>query len=247
MYLSGKKLIIVGQKYTQYGSYYASRWYNPELKSIVAVYNVANPSSPILERYNQIDGQYKESRLIGDTLYFLSMNDFRIPPMYPILYQKDKNGFSEMISAVKKDSILQYIAPQIRESILNTGTSKYTQTSRTAATSCNDMSFVLPDDVTLKNIEFNPAFLTLASINISDATAKIKSEVLFGDVSQIHMSTKSLYITSTISQSQDAINSACPVNAKCIAPSYQYTQSTLIHHYALENGGIRYISTTSVQ
>lgn len=107
------------------------------------------------------------------------------------------------------------------------------------------MTFVLPDDETLKNIDFTPAFISLSSLDIANPTMKMKSEILFGDVSQIHMSRTSLYITSTISQTNSS-DAKCGNNAKCIAPVYQYESLTLIHRYALENGGVKYVYTTKV-
>lgn len=83
MYLSNNKLILVGQKYTENSPYYyVYRFFAPETKTIVAVYDVSSPDAPKLERYNQIDGNYTDSRLIGSTLYFLSTTNLRIPPIY---------------------------------------------------------------------------------------------------------------------------------------------------------------------
>lgn len=82
MYLSNNKLILVGQKYAESGPYYTYRFFAPETKTVVAVYDVSSPDSPKLERYNQIDGSYRDSRLIGSTLYFLSTTNLRIPPVY---------------------------------------------------------------------------------------------------------------------------------------------------------------------
>lgn len=83
-------------------------------------------------------------------------------------------------------------------------------------------------------------------MNIVDPTAKMKSELLFGDVSQIHMSQAALYITSTINIQNDS-NSSCPVGADCIMPSYYGNVSkTLVHKYALSGGGLAYKYSTTV-
>ena len=107
------------------------------------------------------------------------------------------------------------------------------------------MTFVLPDANTLKNIEFTPSLISLSSLDIASSTAKMKSELLFGDVSQIHMSKNALYITSVISQGI-AAPSKCPPNARCFAPSMSSISSTLIHKYALQNGGLAYQYTSTV-
>jgi inhibitor of cysteine peptidase len=99
----------------------------------------------------------------------------------------------------------------------------------------------------MQSIEFNPSFISLSSVSITDPTAKMKTELLFGDVSQIHMSKSSLYITSVISRSTDTSSSKCGgANVRCFSPSYDTVSSTLIHKYALEKGGLRYVYTSTV-
>jgi inhibitor of cysteine peptidase len=243
LYLSNGKLIIIGTKYSNTGNSYTYRWYAPEVKTVVAVYRVTDPMKAVLERYNQIDGNYRDSRMIEDTLYFVSTSDLRLPPLYMTNYSKNANGFQDAIKAVEKDFSIKNLAPEIRESYLGTK-GKYIQNIRASVANCKDVTFVLPDANTLKNIEFTPTLVSLSSVNTRDPTAKMKSELVFGDVSQIHMSRSSLYITSTISQNSSS--STCPPNAKCFAPSYTGESSTLIHRYALSNGWLSYKYTTSV-
>jgi inhibitor of cysteine peptidase len=243
LYLSNSKLIVVGSKYVTSGSYWTARWYAPEVKTIVAVYRVSDPMKPTLERYNQIDGNYRDSRVIGDMLYLVSTSDLRLPPIYMTQYAKNANGFAQSISAVEKDFSLKNLVPEIRESYLGIK-GKYISNIRASVASCKDVTFVLPDANTLKNMDFTPSFVSLSSLDTRDPTAKMKSELVFGDVSQIHMSQTSLYITSTISQTSGG--SPCPPYAKCRAPSYTTESSTLIHRYALSNWGLSYKYTTSI-
>jgi hypothetical protein len=119
LYLSNEKLILIGSKYVNSGTYWTSRWYAPEVKTIVAVYRVSDSTKPVLERYNQIDGNYRDSRIVGDILYLISTSDLRLPPLYTTLYSKNANGFEDTIQAVQKDFSLKNIAPEIRESTLN--------------------------------------------------------------------------------------------------------------------------------
>lgn len=64
MYLQNDRLILVGQKYTSASSLYTSRWYAPEMKTVISIYRVTDPSAPVLERYHQIDGSYRDSRIV---------------------------------------------------------------------------------------------------------------------------------------------------------------------------------------
>lgn len=232
LYIVDGKLVVVGQKYSQLGNMYTARWYAPEMKSFIAIYRINDPKIPILERYSQIDGSYRDSRVVNNTVYLISTSDFRIPPVYLTRYSSQKEAMAKTIGDIEKNFNIKTFAPEIRESNLGIK-GKYIQNIRSSAANCKDVTFVLPDANTLKNIEFNPTLISLSSLDLSNATAKMKSELLFGDVSQIHMSQSSLYITSTISQSSP---STCPPNAKCFAPSYMSASSTLVHRYALKNG-----------
>ena len=247
MYLSHDRLIIVGQKYQMNANLYQSRWYAPESKTLVAIYHVGNPKMPVLERYNQIDGSYRESRLIDSRLYLLSTSDLRIPPVYMNSSARNEDAtWSHTMDAIKKEFSIQAVVPQIREVRMSTSTGKYIQNVRSSTRNCSDVSFVLPDDDTLQHVNFTPSFISVSSIDITDPVARMKSDLLFGDVSQIHMSKNSLYITSVISQDTTAIDSKCPPNARCISPSYQNTSSTLVHRYELHNGNPMYVYTATI-
>lgn len=80
----------------------------------------------------------------------------------------------------------------------------------------------------------------------------MKSTLLFGNASQIHMSAKSLYILSSLSVNEKNTDSTqitpCPPNAKCasILPVQSSEAVTLIHRYSLREGNPEYIYTTSV-
>jgi inhibitor of cysteine peptidase len=250
MYLARGRLILVGSKYITTGARWDYRWYAPESKSLVAVYNMTTPTKPVLERYSQIDGDYRESRLINDTLYMVSSSYLRMPPIYYTSYAKMANGWDQAVTAIDKNFSLKTITPEIRENIRNSRTGRYLQSIRSSVANCKDVTFVLPDDATLKNIDFSPSFVSLSSVNIADPTARMKSQLLFGDVSQIHMSQTALYITSVISSSSP--DSSCPPGAECLAKTSlpiwggSYRSSTLVHKYTLSAGTLTYKYSTTV-
>lgn len=178
------------------------RWYNPDNKSVVFVYNVGNPEKPILIHSAEVDGYYKDSRLVGNTLYFLSQSDFRIAPYYVNLYTRSVTKTADTISSFEKNFSLNNILPQIRESIQNPRVpAKYLTSVRSGVSQCKNLSFVLPDLKTLKDISINPTFTTIASLDIKSSSAKVQTSLVFGDASQIYMSQKNLYLVSNISQS----------------------------------------------
>ncbi len=245
MYLSAGKLIVLGSKYSYADSYTAMRWYNPDNKTIVFVYDVSHPEKPVLQRSVEIDGSYKDSRLVGDTLYFLAQSDLRIAPYYMNLYTKSLDMNTDILPAFDKNFSLNNIVPQIRESVQNPrNTQKYITSVRSGVSRCQDLSFILPDEKVMKNLKINPVFTTIASLKISSLNTKVQTSLIFGDVSQIHMSEKNLYLVSDIYKNSPS--SKCPPNAKCIAPMYYNNSSTLIHRFALVSGKVQYKNTTEV-
>jgi uncharacterized secreted protein with C-terminal beta-propeller domain len=241
MYLRGDRIVLIGTKYSQMGLHLSSRFYAPETKTLIAIYRM-NQSSPILERYTQIDGDYRESRMIDGVLYIVSSNSLRIPPFYMTPYKNDEAGFEKSLAQIGSSFSIKRIAPEIREAQRNSR-GKYIQSLRSSVSSCSDVSFVLPDDTTLDGVEFSPTFLSISSLNIENPIAKLQSTLLFGDVSQIHMSKSALYVTSVITSGN---TSTCPINARCFAPSFGGTSSTLIHKYTIAPGKITYVYSKTV-
>ena len=90
----------------------------------------------------------------------------------------------------------------------------------------------------------NPVLTTIASLKISSPNIKLQTSLVLGDVSQIHMSEKNLYLVSDIYKNSPS--SKCPPNAKCIAPVYYNNTSTLIHRFALVSGKVQYKNSAEV-
>lgn len=106
MYISGDILVLNGGKYVDfnnrldspksYSDYYdvETNYANPlNIFTVYAVYDISNRKNPSLKRTIEIEGNEVSSRLIGDTLYFVtnkdipyisdfSINDYKILPMY---------------------------------------------------------------------------------------------------------------------------------------------------------------------
>jgi uncharacterized secreted protein with C-terminal beta-propeller domain len=117
---------------------------------------------------------------------------------------------------------------------------KYTREIRGAARGCDGVEYILPDVATLKNVNFSPSFATISAIDTKNPDAKVSTKLIFGDVANIHVSTDSMYIVSSISVDiTSPVSSKCPPNARC-AMSMAYTPSlsyTLVHAFTLDPKG----------
>lgn len=244
MYLEGSRLVVIGTKYSTSQNVMQMRWYNPDIKTIVRIYDISAPTSPRLTHTHEIDGNLRASRLSGGQLYFLTQSDFRIAPYYTNLYAKSAQKDTDILSAFDKNFTLKNIVPEIRDSVPNPkNPSRFLTSIRTSVSRCEDLSFVLPSKDMMKALQFTPTFTTIASLDIRKASAKILTQTVFGDVSEIHMSAKSLYLVSSIQKKSPSV---CGPNAKCAAQSYYSSTSTLVHRFAISDGKTFYKNTTEV-
>ncbi len=236
--------MVLASTYANLQPYWNSRWYNPQTKTLVQVYNISTPSKPTLSHFHTIDGYLHDSRLVDGRLYFLTQSDFRIAPYYMTKYENSKNRNTELVKAFDMNFSLKNIVPEIRDSLPNPiWRGKYITSIRSSVSQCQDLSVVLPDTKTLKTVAMTPVFTTIGSLDITKTNAKIESSLVFGAVNQIHMSATGLYLVSNITK--NATNT-CPPNAQCFAPTYYSSSSTLVHRFSLQNGKALYKNTTEV-
>ncbi len=252
LFLQGKKLIILSTKYnnTDYGYRY---WFNRQTKTVVVVYDIANLNNLKIDRYYETDGNITESRMIGKYLYLLSSSQFSFP--YELYYGSMQKGTSLNLDETKfnTDFMGSTIKPQKTELRRTTLESEknFTQKGKLLSynitkkdnTTCSDIEYVLPDAETIKQFEFTPSLVTLSIIDTADATKETKTKVLFGDVSEIHMSLSNLYITSHLSSSYDF---KCAPGMFCIMPYYYQGQNTLIHKLAINGDSTSYVASALV-
>jgi inhibitor of cysteine peptidase len=253
LYLISGKLTIIGSQYLASDTTAMYRWYLPDNKTTVLIYDVKDPKNTRYDWSYQIDGNYRESRMIGDRLYFLSDNTLRLPPWYLSEYGNRENGFELTLSGIARDFTLENWSPKIRESSPSNITKNgFIESVRSSVVKCSQVKLLIPSDNVLNRINFIPSFVSLSSLDVTKPTAPMKSTLIFWNASQIHMSTKSLYILSSLSvndkNTDPTQTTLCPPNAKCtsILPIQSSQAVTLIHRYSLRDGNPEYTYTTSV-
>jgi len=252
LFLSGKKLTILATKYSSanYGYRY---WFNRSTKTVVVVYDVSDVNNLKIDRYYQTDGNITQSRMIGKYLYILSNTNFSFP--YDIYYGPMMKGLPLSLNEQKFDTdfIGSMMKPQKAElrrtdkenekNFSLKGKILPYNISQKDTTTCANVEYVLPDKETMKKFNFTPSLTTLSIIDTTDATKETKTQVLFGDVSEIHMSLKNLYIASHLSTSYDF---RCAPGMLCIMPYYYQGQNTLIHKMAIKADTTSYVASTIV-
>jgi uncharacterized secreted protein with C-terminal beta-propeller domain len=95
---------------------------------------------------------------------------------------------------------------------------------------CNTISYALPDSQTLKHYNLDPNFTIISQINISSPDEKVKTNITIGATQSIHVSQNAIYLAQGL---YTPTARACPMNARCIIPSFSAGQQTLLHKFIL--------------
>jgi uncharacterized secreted protein with C-terminal beta-propeller domain len=244
-YITKNRLVTLGTKNPPFLQVWSYRWYYPNNKTSITVYDTSTITAPKILHSHVVDGYIHDSRLIGDTLYFLTQSDFRIAPIYPMLYAKGTNPQAEVLKSFDANFSLKNVLPEIREKIPNPRFPKrYIQTTRTAASDCRDVTFLLPKKDTLASYALTPTFTVVGTLDVAAFQARIESSLILGAVSQMYMSQDSLYLLSNVGKH---VTNSCPPGRACFAPPIYDAYTTLVHRLSLNHGKPLYQNTTEVQ
>ncbi len=250
LFVDGDRLVIVASKYV-YNNLYRSAWIDRASKTVVVTYNIADINNPVIDRYYQIDGNYREARLTNGELTVLSTTSFNFP--YERYVRPHVKGTELIIDTDKLTSEFSSanvlprkieIAPTSKIDNINdylTDSRKTARLRELYAGNCADVSYVFPDAKTLESYNFTPSFTAVTTLNIRNNKQKSHTKLLFGDVDKTYVSpTNKLYVTSTL---YSPYSNACPPGAMCLMRFMQSGTNTLIHKFDLSNLGARYEQT----
>jgi uncharacterized secreted protein with C-terminal beta-propeller domain len=112
LYLSEHRLTVISHQYDYYpqpmATMDAALWRSPwggEAKFQVTVYDVLAPETPVLLSRLEIEGNYVDSRMIGDTVYLVSSHSFYLPAPTVVMGQADP-GKQELGEPLRSDAAL---------------------------------------------------------------------------------------------------------------------------------------------
>lgn len=252
LFLAGNKLVVLSTKYSNFD--YGTRfWFDRQVKTVVVVYDVSDIANLRIDRYYETDGAVTESRMTGKYLYLLSSSNFSFP--YGLYYGVPKGAQTPVLdegrfNADFMGSVLKPQKAELRRTNVESeknfsqkGRLLPYNLSRKDNATCADIEYVLPDKETMKQFEFTPNLVTLSVIDTGDATKETKTKVLFGDVSQIHMSLSNLYIASHLATGYDF---KCAPGMFCILPYYSRGENTLVHKLSVKDDTVSYLASTVV-
>jgi inhibitor of cysteine peptidase len=238
-YLTKTKLVLTATKSASYNARWYG-WYNNEQKSIIALYDIADPTKASLLRIIQVDGNLSDSRIADNGLMTAVVStSFSVPPIYAYsLWESNKMPAYEYTSRT--------LIPRISDVTL-TKSNGYKSQTRSIA-DCSRMGSILPDTASLENFSFSPTLTSIVRFDASVAAWEITSQVVLSEAGQIHLSRNSIYLTSHMFQSSGGSKSSCPPNAKCAMPLIwrPSENSTLVHRFAFEGVNTKYVYSRTI-
>lgn len=240
LYIWNDTLTIISNWYVDVDYSRLWHWIDRNSKTFVIVYDLKDINSPKLEKLYISDWNVSQTRKIGDYVYVVSTNYFNIP--YYSFSSVDDINFSLNKVMPKSIDVSRTNVENQKNLVVSWEKTSYNVTSWNVS-NCNNIQYVLPDDETLKNYEFTPSYNIVSIIDTKNPNAKVKTQVIAWNTSEIHMSLDNLYITSHMYKWYDF---TCAPNERCFAPWYPRGVNTLIHKLNIDKLNISYQDSTIV-
>lgn len=234
LFLYKNRLIIAWNKYAS--AYDANSIMDKSVQTIVIIYDITDLDNLNLLKMYNMNGSYFDARMIWSHLYMISKVNFH--PYYAF----DRGKLFGFIDVQRPNFEVNDLIPRSIEFSRTDDKSKqnliikgktYPYNIDIRKIWCNNIFYLLPSEESLKRYSILPSFALVSEIDVQNTEQLANSSALFWDVSQIHMSQDSLYITNNFYM---PYNFRCPMFARCILPHYDSWENTLIHKFVLGDG-----------
>ena len=239
MYIVDDTLTFVAQRWSNT----QQQWLlNKNARTNVVVYDVSDPTDPKLIKLTDLDGNYHDSRLIGDELFVIS--DMSINRWYPGQFIDAPQWLSiQEDDLLPKTISIDYTSTTADQNLTIWATT-FPYRVEVAQPDCTEINYVLPNKESIEEVGMYPSFTLVRKININDVKDPVATTAAFWSTQSLYMSQNALYLASPFYTSS---RYTCPPNARCIAPFFQSGQHTLLHKFALDSDDVAYQSSQLVQ
>lgn len=253
LFIDGTRLVIISDMYSG-NNYGKNAWIDRSSKTVVAVYNLADINSPVIDRYFQIDGGYREARLVDGQLSLITTTGFSFP--YDRYIRPQVNGTTlkldttKIVSEFATANVLPKKIDVMPASKITNLPDYLAKTKRSLrlrenfVTNCANTSYVLPDAKTLESYNFTPSFTSVTTFDIRNKTKKSITKLFFGDVDKTYLSgAGNLYLSSTL---YSPYSWSCPPGAMCMMRMMPTGSNTILHKFELSKLGAQYRKTALI-
>jgi hypothetical protein len=144
-------------------------------QSIIALYDISNPTRASLVRSIEVDGSLSDTRL-GDTgiMTAIVATSYWMPQIYRPYFLDTTLKMARPTFDYSSTNLI----PRISDMSYNTG--KQTISTRGVA-DCSGMRSILPDPRTLKNYNLNPTLTQILRFDTTIPASPITSEIVLSD------------------------------------------------------------------
>lgn len=216
--LNGVELFVNDNRLVIIWNYWANIWDYEyifnENRTITAIYDISDINNLNLLKFENLPWYYRDARLIWNQLYVVTQQSLNW-----YVWKSSKVDLKRWLSSVEI-------------------TSKGSQLNEV---DCSDISYVLPED---EDLNLNPTFTIVTSINIKDTNQKDTTTALLSPTWELHMSKDSLYL---VSNYYTPARWRCPVWLYCVTSVFWWKTQTMIHKFSRDWAGLKYVNTALAQ
>jgi inhibitor of cysteine peptidase len=240
LYIANNKLVIITTGYSDSSSSKKSYYFDRNSKTFTIVYDVENPSTPRLEKLYMSDGNYTQSRRIGDLVYVLSSNYVNFPYYN---YNKEDDLEISVSEMVPRKLEITFTDDTTEQNLSVNGKKFPYSVEAWNAAACNEIEYVLPDADTLEKYNFTPSYNIISVIDIKNTEADVETSVIAWSNNEVYMSLDNLYLTSRMYVNYDF---SCPAWGSCFLPFYHRWENTLLHKLNINGKSLDYDTSTII-
>jgi uncharacterized secreted protein with C-terminal beta-propeller domain len=187
----------------------------------VKVFDVSDKENPKEIKAYDFEGQYVSSRKIGSNVYFV-VRSFP-EPIYRIMEKEMMEHHGESGEESEKNLTEKEVIPMFRE------TRNGVKGDLKPVARCGEVGYLEPIRA--------EAFITLASIDLSNLDKEIEKETVVGSGQNVYASQKNLYLA-------ESTYSYGPMPLMAVGvPEQESKEKTVIHKFSLNKGKIAYLGS----
>lgn len=241
MYVDWDQLIIISNRSrSTYIWGFLNTWNHVD----VIVYDVTSPDDPELIRFTELDGNYHDSRRIGNKLYVV--NQLRMDRYRPMQNWKTIDDVDLWeIDLLPKNIDVAYTTNESKKNLqVGNQTFPYHVSKNTA--DCSTIHYVLPTKESIEQFWLHPSFTVVNVIDLENTDNVPDITTAFGSTNTIHMASDNLYLTDHFYLPEQSTWWGCPPNARCVMPFFWWWEHTLIHKFNIIDEWVWYQDSTLV-
>lgn len=236
LFIFKNRLVILANRYSEQNYY--ETILDKSNRTNVAIYDTSDINNLKLVKLYDTYWYYQDARMIDNQLYLVSQLDLRLyyawatKPMFWWLLQ-DSTLSLKTSDIMPKSMEISYTKDSKEQ---NVKWLPYNISSKTS--DCKDIFYLMPNKESIEKYNVSPSFAIVSKIDVDSYDKEVDTKTVFGSIAQLHMTEKSLYISNNF---YVGYNFSCPYFARCIMPSYNSWENTLVHKFDLDtNKSLKY-------